>query len=62
MGVRIRIPAVEIAHHGNPLRIGRPHREMRAAAAVELHDVRAKLLEQPHVSAFVEQMQVEGSQ
>ena len=57
-GVRVGIPAVEVADHRDALGIGRPHREVGARLAVEFGQVRAKLLEEPVVLAFVEQMKI----
>ena len=61
-GCGFGIPAVELADDRDTLRIGRPHREMRAAAAFNLHQMRTELFVQSCVLAFIEQMQVIGRQ
>ena len=56
--VRAAVPAVEVADHADARGTGRPDREVGARHAIVRHDVRAQLVVQPQVAAFVEQEQV----
>ena len=60
--MRVGIPAVEVADHGDALGVRRPDREVSALLSVNLGQVRAELLEQPVVVAFVEQMKIVAGQ
>ncbi len=57
--VAAAVPGVEAAHHRNPARVGRPHREARAGDAVDGHRVRAEPLVGAVMAAFGEQPDVE---
>src|SRR5580704_863152 len=61
-GMRVRVPAVEVADHRDAFRVGCPHSEVGAAPAVLLHYMRAELLVEARVFALVEQMQIEWGQ
>ena len=56
--MKLGIPVVEVADHGDALGIRSPHGEVRTPLAVALCNVRAEFLEEPRVLALVEQMQV----
>src|SRR5437868_3696863 len=53
-----RIPAVEVAHHGDRLGVGRPHAEMGRVA----EPVRAELFVEAAVRALAEQVQIVPAQ
>jgi hypothetical protein len=52
------VPPVEVADDTDPLRVGRPHREVHAGDAANRHHLRAELVPHAVVRAFGEQMQV----
>ena len=56
------IPEIEIADHADPLRVGRQHHEGDAIDAIERHRMRAKLVVNPLMGAFAEQIKVEVGQ
>jgi hypothetical protein len=53
-----RIPSVVIADYGDALRIGRPHREVHAAAAIHFTRMRAEFLVSAKVRALSEEKEV----
>src|SRR5260370_33418121 len=55
--VLVPVPAVEIADHAHPVRVGCPDRERRALGI--LGQVRAQLLVQVAVRTFVEKVEIE---
>ena len=56
--MRLRVPAVEIADHGNRAGVRRPNSEVGARLPPDRGDVRAQLVVNPVVRAFVEEMEV----
>ena len=57
-----RIPEIEIADDADPPRIGGEHHERHAVDAVERHRMRAKLVVNPLMGAFAQQIQIEVGQ
>ena len=53
------IPLVEVADHRNALGVGRPDREVHAAAAVLFAEVRAEFVVGALVRALCEQIEIE---
>jgi hypothetical protein len=53
------IPAVPVADHADPARVGRPHREGHAVDAGQAHRMGAELLEHAQMRALAEQVEVE---
>ena len=58
--MRAAVPAVEVADDVDAARVGRPHREVHAAHALVLDDVRAQLVERFEVGSLAKQVQVEA--
>src|SRR6185312_507666 len=56
------IPVVEIAHHGDPARIGSPDREVDAADTLVIDRVRAQLVVEPKMGALRHQQVVDRAQ
>src|SRR5574337_678968 len=56
--VRLGVPVVEVAHHGDSLGVRRPYGELRAGDAVDLHYVSAELVVEPEVAALLEKVYV----
>ena len=54
------IPAVEVAHDRDGRRVRRPDRELRPGDAVDRPGMRAELLVEPGVVAFVEEKEIVG--
>src|SRR5438270_13770598 len=52
------IPAVEIAHDADALRVRRPDREVNAPGVADLAQVRAELVVEPQMTSLGKQMQV----
>ena len=57
-GMRIEIPAVEVADYRDAVSVRRPHGKVSAAPAIDVDDMRAEFLEQAVVLALVEQVQI----
>src|SRR5260370_21650754 len=55
-GIDLAIPAIEITHHTDTLRIGRPDREVNAGRIADSAQVCAKLFVNLPVLSFAEQM------
>jgi hypothetical protein len=51
-GMPAAVPFVEVAHHRDAARIGRPYREMDARCAFMVDKMGAELVEQPQMRAF----------
>jgi hypothetical protein len=51
-------PAVEVADDRDVVGVGRPDREEGACASINSSSVRAQLVPEPQVAAFIEKMQV----
>src|SRR5205814_8004584 len=56
--MRIRIPTIEAAHHGNLARIRRPHTEAGADFAIYAGEVRSKLVMNAVVIALIEKIDI----
>src|SRR5271165_126224 len=61
-GIRVGVPAIEIAHDGEALGIRRPDSEVRALVAIDLGDVRAQLFVELVVAALVKKMEVHAGE
>ena len=57
-----RIPEIEIADDADPLGIGGQHHKRYAGHAIEHHRMRAKLVVDPLMGAFAQQIQIEVGQ
>ena len=57
-GMRLGVPAIEVADHGNRAGIGRPNSEVGARLSFDRGDMRAQLVVNPVVRALVKEMQV----
>ena len=56
--MRIRIPTIEAAHHGNLTRIRCPHAEAGADFAIYAGEVRSKLVMNAVVIALIEKIDI----
>ena len=56
------IPEIEVADHADPPRIGSEYHESHPIDAVERHRVRTKLVVEPLMGAFAEQIEIEIAQ
>ena len=56
--MRLRVPAIEVADHGNRAGVRRPDAEVGARLAPDRGDVGAQLVVNPVVRAFVEEIEV----
>ena len=56
--MRLRVPAIEVADHGNRAGVRRPHSKVGAWLARDGGHVRAQLVVNPVVRAFVKEMEV----
>jgi hypothetical protein len=52
------VPSIEVAHHRNALRVGRPHGETHAGDAADRHGVRAQHVGRAGQAAFVKRRKV----
>ena len=57
-GMRLRVPAIKVADHGNRAGVRRPNSKVGARLSRGRGDVRAQLVVNPVVRAFVEEMEV----
>ena len=62
MGCESGFHPLKSPDHGDALGVRRPHREVGSLLAIDLDQVRAELLEQPIVVAFVEKMKIVAGQ
>ena len=57
-GMRLRVPTIEVADHRNRAGVGRPNSKVSSRLSRDRHEVRAQLVVNPVVGAFVEKMEV----